>query len=538
MDFDPPLAVLYPYDRVRALVSTPVVDVGVGLANLGATCYANASLQALLHTRALTNWLRGDCERGHSGCSREWCPVCELIKLSKLSLGSRASSLSPTGLMHNLPKLAKTLKLGRQEDAQEFLRALLDALARDGEPMGARKLPMRVSETSAVHRIFGGVLESRVACLECRRVSRTWEAALDLSLEVSDDRISSVSEALRHFMAPELLDESHGLYTCEKCEKRVRSRKSYAVFRPPEVLTLHLKRFSFDPEAMRRRGASPLHIMLAASGGVKVSRHVAFEEELDLAPFLVPSHHRPARYQLYAVVVHEGPSVQAGHYYAYVRPEGGARWLCFDDARVSEAPVERVLASCAYLLFYRRLHAAPALVPRGLGAAPAFEWGPLGAAGSWLRVELPGVARAGEVEAYLEAWAGPGGHEAAALLVAAGDAADEPEAEFRPAGPGRPPELRITLRSHRPAPAPIRSPADVAPPCPAGPSSPQRPRQRPLPASPPKRPAAAPAPPAPPCAPGVDASPAPSPAAPAPAPPPPPPPPAPRAPRRMRISEV
>jgi len=63
----------------------------------------------------------------------------------------------------------------------------------------------------------------------------------------------------------------------------------------------------------------------------------------------------PTEYELFGVVCHHGATLSGGHYTAYVK--AGAGWRHASDASVSAATEQQVLASQAYLLFYRRLDA-------------------------------------------------------------------------------------------------------------------------------------------------------------------------------------
>jgi ubiquitin C-terminal hydrolase len=60
-------------------------------------------------------------------------------------------------------------------------------------------------------------------------------------------------------------------YRCPLNRKLVRAERATRIQEPPNVLTIHLKRFEF------------------AMFGKKVMRHVQFNPELDLAPYLHPS---------------------------------------------------------------------------------------------------------------------------------------------------------------------------------------------------------------------------------------------------------
>ena len=73
--------------------------------------------------------------------------------------------------------------------------------------------------------------------------------------------------------------------------------------------------------------------------------------------------------QLFAVVVHLGHSLTAGHYVSYVRGEVGGKevWYRMDDSRVTLCSKEEALAQEAYMLFYQKDVHRPLSAPSELG---------------------------------------------------------------------------------------------------------------------------------------------------------------------------
>lgn len=174
--------------------------------------------------------------------------------------------------------------------------------------------------------------------------------------------------------------------------------KSYQIYLPPQVLVLHLKRFSQDLQKGRLQ---------------KLESPVAFEFELDLAPFVSPSSPEAGRalmYDLAGVVVHMG-NMRSGHYVAYVKRgvaagagggksegpsgagasgggllsalggalgggkgtgSGGEQWYYISDCSVRAVSRSEVAGAQAYMLMYvRRPQAGVAASCSGSSGAQA-----------------------------------------------------------------------------------------------------------------------------------------------------------------------
>ncbi|KAF9506118.1 hypothetical protein BS47DRAFT_461759 [Hydnum rufescens UP504] len=137
-------------------------------------------------------------------CSNKgFCMMCRFRTVAIQAIGTSGEgtnvgssrSFNPSSITSNLKNIAKSLRLGRQEDAHEFLRYSIDAFQRAALYGTDPKLPHSVKETTWVHKLFGGRLRSRVTCNVCKHPSDTFDSILDLSIDVRDR--SSVRDALR-----------------------------------------------------------------------------------------------------------------------------------------------------------------------------------------------------------------------------------------------------------------------------------------------------------------------------------------------------
>ncbi|KAK9765736.1 hypothetical protein K7432_005701 [Basidiobolus ranarum] len=309
--------------------------VGPGLNNLGNTCFMNSVLQCLTYTPQLATYLINE---GHKKSCKmsDFCALCEMEDHLVNSFSNKNNSrgaISPKRIAGKLKSIAKQFRLGRQEDAHEFTRYFLDSMQKSCLYGYDPKLDSRIKETTLVHKIFGGYLQSQVKCLSCGYESNTFDPMLDVSLEIRN--CSSIEKAFSLFTKPEMLTKDNR-YKCEKCNKLVDAQKRMTVYDSPNILTVQLKRFSY--------GFS-LH-------GGKISKPVSFSENLELKSHMSKTKENTGTsYKLYGVLVHSGGSCHSGHYYSFIKAPNGS-WYCMNDCSVEPVSLNTVLKQNAYMLFY------------------------------------------------------------------------------------------------------------------------------------------------------------------------------------------
>lgn len=173
---------------------------------------------------------------------------------------------------------------------------------------------------------------------------------------ITESYSCSLKQCLELFTEPETLSENDAWY-CPHCKAHREATKQLSVWRLPEILIIHLKRFSFRNLLFKD----------------KITKLVEFPlRGLDMSPYTLGKDDKEGSlYDLFAVANHSG-TVNFGHYTAFGRladrdhpvngmTRGGLGWRYFDDRSVTETSEERVVSKYAYVLFYKRRHALRSL---------------------------------------------------------------------------------------------------------------------------------------------------------------------------------
>eukprot|EP00606_Chrysophyceae_sp_TOSAG23-5_P001575 GSChrysophyteH2.ASY1.ANO1.865.1 assembled CDS len=304
---------------------------GKGLFNHGNTCYLNATLQCLFHTPPLVQGLLDPSTSKLALMGLGQCVIAEVWS----DRGGKA--VSPRGIVSNIRRISKSFRHTRQEDAHECLTELLSCVQDELLAIHKTKLSDKKAETTFISRCFGGTLASELQCpnSQCRYISRTTSYTHDLSLDLT---ARSVKQCLAQFCHTETLKKGNE-WQCSECKKKVLATKRFKVLNAPNVLVLHLKRFTYGLD--------------------KISRHIEFDLKLEINDSVGRN-----KYSLYAVLVHHGGSAHSGHYTSYAMASNG-QWYHYDDSSVSMVSVQAVLSQKAYVLFYSRVveKLAPVLAP-------------------------------------------------------------------------------------------------------------------------------------------------------------------------------
>ncbi|KAL4228527.1 universal stress protein [Mactra antiquata] len=172
------------------------------------------------------------------------------------------------------------------------------------------------SKYDLVERYFQGTMMLRTRCSTCETSWERQEDFHDISVPVrvdlsdseddEDDSDCSLFDLIQSSTDVEKLQEDNK-YKCDVCNAYVEAERSVHYDVMPDILTLHLKRFSAQLE-------NPSYI-------TKINDHVNIPLSLPCIRYKCqqPCHRPDHRYMLYGIITHAGSSLTSGHYLSYVR---------------------------------------------------------------------------------------------------------------------------------------------------------------------------------------------------------------------------
>lgn len=277
------------------------------------------------------------------------------------TFSSRADAGQSVPLKSAIVKAARLVKTSGTEHIEES-EVDNDAESNDWSEVGSgrRVCKKRVVEVepSPITRLFGGRFRSVLTIPKGKELqSITLDPFRCVLLDISLADVHKIEDALWKFNEVEKLQ-----YKVE-AGKEVIARKQTFIDKLPEILILHLKRFSYQNEAVDLSASNNgLALELRSYGTIeKVLKNILYGLTLTVPAECLSAALRKENaneYVLTAVIYHHGRNAEGGHYTCDVlRP--GRKWLRIDDTAVEAIDADSVLDmserdKSAYILMYQR----------------------------------------------------------------------------------------------------------------------------------------------------------------------------------------
>jgi ubiquitin carboxyl-terminal hydrolase 7 len=283
----------------------------VGLKNQGATCYLNSLLQSLYFTTAFRKavyQIPTDVEEPPRSNS------AYALQRLFLQLQTSNNAVATNELTASFGWDSR--QIFEQQDVQELSRVLMERLE--------EKMKGTEAE-NALGKMFVGRMKTYISCINVDFQSSRIEEFWDVQLNVS--KMAGIDDSFRDYCLPEIMD-GENKYMAEGFG--LQDAKKGVIFESfPSVLHLQLKRFEYD---------------FQRDSMMKINDRYEFPETWDASPYLSEDADRsePYIYKLHGVLVHSG-DLNAGHYYAFLKPTKDGHFYKFDDDRVTRATLKEAI---------------------------------------------------------------------------------------------------------------------------------------------------------------------------------------------------
>ena len=361
------------------LYKTPTL---IGLNNIGATCFMNATLQCLSQTKNLTNYFLKEINQekiNNIKNKNEYslCPIyLDLIK-NLWNKNKIKSSFSPYKFMNIIESMNPLFKKGQAGDSKDFIIFILEQLHKElkkklsndnkiNEPLNQYDKNNALNhffgefknECSIISDLFFGINETTNICLYCKNYysskGLTYPICYNYGIfnciifpleEVKNMKIKnnqnngiqidnrvSIYECFCYNQKSDLFTGENKNY-CNICKQLFDSIYTSKIFTAPNLLILILN-----------RGKNNIY-------NVKLD----FTEVIDITQFVLQKDKQQIIYSLYGVITHIGQSGPNAHFVASCKSPIDNKWYRYNDAMVN--PINNIQKDIfdfgnPYILFY------------------------------------------------------------------------------------------------------------------------------------------------------------------------------------------
>ena len=349
----------------------------VGLNNIGATCYMNATLQCLSNTTKLREYFLRMFKYDFNNKNRKMSNEFYNVVKNLWDINNTNRSFSPYSFKEKLSQENPLFQGIQANDSKDLINFLLERIHLElNEPIKEQNNNMmnnsvinqdvqlneelmlkifinefKMKYNSIISHLFYGMIETKSQCMRCKNIKYNFQvySFLEFPLEQVNNYCFShgkrqnynlnnqnpdvdLYECFEYYSNLDLMTGENQMY-CNICNSNEDALYGTQIYSTPNYLIINLNR----------------------GRGAVYECKVNFPEKLNLLNFITFKKENTF-FELYAVISHLGPSSMSGHFVAYCkrRKDENFKWYLFNDAIVTECKnKEEYRNGMPYILFYK-----------------------------------------------------------------------------------------------------------------------------------------------------------------------------------------